>query len=113
MFFDKIEGVNKVKFNISKNEKETIMHFKKSKYPAIYKIDLTDNILFIELIDFDVCSLLLKGKSISHIQYEKIIEAYEKYLSQVNIECFDEYALVHYKDVIKIMDMFKKYYGDL
>lgn len=102
-----------MKFQITDNEKKLIEHFKKIKYPAIYKLDATDNILFVELIDFDICSWLLKGKSINRTQYKQILKEYSKYLEQVKVDLFDKYALEHYNIVIQIMELFKKYYNYL
>ena len=99
-------------FCVNDCEKKVIKYFKELKYPNIYKQDLTDNILFIELVDFDVCSLLLKGKLIKRDQYNEIMEAYRKYLSHINIAFFDEYALMHYKELVRIMEIFKKYYAE-
>ena len=101
-----------MKFCITNTEKKTIEHFKKLKYPAIYKLDATDNILFVELVDFDVCLFLLKGKRISYIQYKTILKEYKKYLAQVDLNSFDEYALMHYNIVVQIMEIFNKYYSD-
>ena len=50
-----------MRFHVTNAERETIEHFKKLKYPAIYKLDDTDNILFIELVDFYVCSFTMKA----------------------------------------------------
>ena len=99
-----------MQFKLSKEEKELINWFQKAKYPAVYKADQTDNILFIETVDFDVCSLLLAGKAITATRYKEIIEEYKKYLSQLDVKSFDEYALTHYCHTVKIMEMFKKYY---
>lgn len=102
-----------MEFSIIESEKEIIERFQKLKYPAIYKLDTTDNILFVEIVDFDVCSWLLKGKLISNTLYKEVLKEYKKYLSQVNLECFDEYALMHYNIVIQIMEIFEKYYSYL
>ena len=99
-----------MKFVLSKYEREVIQKFKLSKYPSIYKTDMTDNILFLELVDFDVCSYLLKGKTIDKEQYEHIMNEYQMYLTHLNTNSFDEYALNHYKSIVQIMDIFKKYY---
>lgn len=40
----------------------------------------------------------------------EIMNSYQKFLSQVKIYAFDEYALEHYNTAIKIMNIFKKYY---
>lgn len=102
-----------MKFQITDTEKATIAYFKKLKYPAIYKIDDTDNILFVELVDFDVCSWLLKGQSIDKTQYQQILQKYKNFLEQVKLDSFDEYALMHYNLVIQIMEIFKIYYNYL
>ena len=57
--------------------------------------------------------MLLKGKTLSQVQYKEIIKEYEKYLSQVSVKSFDEDTLEHYYDVVDVMEMFKKYYGHL
>lgn len=98
-----------MKFHLSHKEKELINHFRKLKYPAIYKTDRTDNILFIELVDFNVCSLLLNGEAINPIQYNEILSEYEKYLKQTDITSLDSYAIKHYDMVNQIMKMFVKY----
>ena len=102
-----------MRFHITNAEEETIEHFRKLKYPTIYKLDDTDNILFVELVDFDVCSALLNGKSINNTQYKEILKEYKKYLDQVKLDSFDDYALMHYNIVIQIMEIFLKYYSYL
>ena len=42
--------------------------------------------------------------------YDDIIKSYERFLKQVKVDAFDEYTLSHYNDILKIMDIFKKYY---
>lgn len=98
-----------MRFKISDNERELIRRFKNEKYPSIYKTDKTDNILFVELVDFDVCSALLKGRSIDDKQYKYVMEEYQRFLEQIDIDAFDESALAHYKDILQIMEIFKKY----
>ena len=46
------------------NEKELIKRFRETRIPLIFKIDKTDNILYIEHVDFDLCNMLLKGKKV-------------------------------------------------
>lgn len=40
----------------------------------------------------------------------EIMNSYQKFLSQVKVDAFDEYALEHYNSVVEIMNIFKKYY---
>ena len=99
----------KVKFKITDYEKEILLKFKNQSYPSIYKTDATDNILFIETVDFDVCSYLLKEKQMEEQKINEIMNSYQKFLSQVKVDAFDEYALEHYNSVVEIMNIFKKY----
>lgn len=102
-----------MKFNITDNEKKLIKRFKEMNYPSIYKDDSTDNLLFIETVDFVICPIILEKKIINKSQYNDIINDFNYYLSQVNLEIFDEYALEHYNYVLQIMDIFQKYYKDI
>lgn len=95
-------------YKISKNEKIVIERVEKAKIPTIYKMDLTDNILFVELVSFDVCQLLLKGKPVKKYQYDNIMNEYQKFLAQVNTDMFDDNATFHYKDIVKVMEIFEK-----
>ena len=99
-----------MKIKISDYEKEILKRFKNLSYPSIYKNDNTENILFVESVDFDVCTHLLKGKPMNKEMYDDIIKSYERFLKQVKVDAFDEYTLSHYNDILKIMDIFKKYY---
>lgn len=102
----------KMKFKLSESEKEILHKFNKLSYPSIYKTDDTDNILFVETVDFDVCPILLKGKDISKESFNEIMMSYDKFLNKVNLENFDDYALEHYHLILEIMEIFKKYYGN-
>lgn len=62
-----------MKFNITDNEKKLIKRFKVMNYPSIYKDDSTDNLLFIETVDFVICPIILEKKIINKSQYNDII----------------------------------------
>ena len=96
---------------LTNEERELVIEFKNMKYPSIYKIDKTDRILFVELIDFDVCSYLLGKSSINCEKYSYICKEYERYLIQTDVSLFDEYTKVHYNFILKLMNLFKKYYS--
>lgn len=100
-----------MKIKITDYEKEILQKFKNSSYPSIYKTDNTDNILFVESVDFDVCTYLLTGRHMNKEMYNDILKSYEKFLQQVNVDTFDEYALSHYNNILEIMEIFKKYYN--
>ena len=101
-----------MKIKISESEKMILSHFRKMKYPNIYKTDNTDNILFVEMVDFDVCDILLAGKNINLDVYNHIMNNYHNYLKQIDLKNFDEYAQVHYNKIVQIMEIFTKYYGN-
>ena len=61
-------------------------------------------------MEFDVCSYLLEQRQIDSEQYSYILDEYEKYLSQTDISIFDEYAKEHFKILVKLIDLFKKYF---
>lgn len=101
----------KSRIDITDEEREIVDKFLKTKYPPIYKTDNTDRILFLELVEFDVCAYLSGKKSISNEHYAYILSEYEKYLTQTDEAGFDDYAEEHFKLVRKLMEIFKKYYG--
>lgn len=97
--------------NLTYEEEKIVTGFIRMKYPSIYKTDKTDRILFIELMEFDVCPYLLGQKQITSEQYSYILDEYERYLSQTDISILDEYAKEHFRIILKLMDLFKKHYN--
>lgn len=110
MFYYVGRPVMKNKNKLTDEERELVTTFIKMKYPTIYKTDKTNRILFVELIDFDVCPYLLGRLKIDEKQYGYILDEYKRYLSQTDIALFDEYAKEHFKIMVKLIDLFKKYY---
>ncbi len=51
--------------------------------------DKTDYILFVELVEFDVCPYLLGQRKIESEQYSYILDEYERYLNQNDISLFE------------------------
>ena len=100
----------KNKNKLTDEERELVTTFIKMKCPPIYKTDKTDRILFVELVEFDVCPYLLGQRQIDSEQYSYILNEYERYLSQTDISIFDEYAKEHFKIMVKLIDLFRKYY---
>lgn len=84
--------------------------FIRMKYPPIYKTDKTDRILFVELVEFDVCQYFLGRKQIKSEQYSYILNEYKRYLAQTDISMFDAYAKKHYRIIVELIDLFVKYY---
>lgn len=78
---------------LTNNEKLILNKFKNLKIPLIYKLDNTDNILYIEHVDFDLCTLLLKDENVSRNYVQKEIKEFAMFLSQLEV--------LHYNDVDK------------
>lgn len=97
--------------SLTYEDREFVTGFMRMKYPTIYKTDKTDRILFVELVEFDVCSYLLGKREIDSEQYSYILEEYEKYLNQTDTSIFDEYAKKHFTIIVKLIDLFNKYYN--
>lgn len=102
--------VMKNRNSLTDDEKEVVNRFMGMKYPSIYKTDNTDRILFVELVEFDVCPFLLGKSKIDDKQYNYIMNEYERYLTQTDNSLFDEYAKEHFELITKLIDLFKKYY---
>lgn len=93
-------------------ERACVNNFIRMKYPCIYKTDKTDRILFVELVEFDVCQYLLGQKKLDSEQYHYILDEYDRYLRQTDISIFDEYAKEHFNIIIKLINLFKKCYNE-
>ena len=78
--------------SLTYEDREFVTKFISMKYPPIYKTDKTDRILFVELVEFDVCPYLLGQIQIDSEQYSYILDEYERYLSQTDISIFDNFA---------------------
>jgi|GEM_PF-3113676 hypothetical protein len=100
----------KNQIKLTDDEKEIVSNFIKMKYPPIYKTDSTDRILFVELVEFDVCPYLLGKIKLNNKSYRYILNEYTKYLMQTDASFFDEYAKEHFKLIVRLIDIFKKYY---
>lgn len=94
---------------ITDAEKQMIKKFKKLSIPVIYKLDDTDNILYVEHVDFDLCKTLLRGKKVSKEVVQNEIENYSTFLAQSSILEFDAYTKEYFKLLIEIVNMFINY----
>lgn len=101
----------KNRIRVTDEEKAIVNRFLDMKDPPIYKTDRTDRILFVELVDFDVCPYLLGKIRMDNEHYHYILNEYERYLMQTDNSLFDEYANEHFKLIVKLMGLFKKYYN--
>ena len=90
------------------NEKELIKRFRETRIPLILKIDNTDNILYAEHVDFDLCKMLLKGKKVNVDCLQNEIELFTNFLAQISILEFNEEEKKYFKLLIEIVSMFIK-----
>ena len=100
----------KNQISLTDKEREIVIKFINMKYPPVYKTDNTDRILFVELVEFDVCPYLLGKIRLNNEQYDHILTEYERYLAQTDDTLFDEYAREHFELIVKLIELFKKYY---
>ena len=90
-------------------EKTIIKRFQQTRIPARYKLDDTDNILYIEHVDFDLCYILLQGKKVNKEYVQNEIKKYSIFLSQISILNYSEDEKTHLKLLIEVVDIFIKY----
>ncbi len=94
---------------LTENEKTIIKTFRQKRIPSIYKLDLTDNILYVEHVDFDLCNIVLKEKKVSKEYSQNEIKEYSRFLSQINIDTFNLEGLEYLYLINTIISLFIKY----
>lgn len=98
-------------------EIEKVKGYQHARIPEIYKFDHTANILFVEDVDFDLCTALLQKMKVKTDLFRtkkkvdrefvlNVIKEYSLYLSEVNIDEFDSYAMEHFKVLNEIVALF-------
>lgn len=75
---------------LSNDEKIVINEFLQTRIPLTYKCDDTDNILYIEHVDFDLCDMLLKNRKASNEYVQDELKNFAKFLTQLNIKSYDD-----------------------
>lgn len=93
---------------LTNNEKIVIKEFQQTRIPLVYKFDDTDNILYIEHVDFDLCDILLKNKKISNEYVQNELKEFAKFLTQLNIENFNKDDKNHLKLLLEVIYIFIK-----
>ena len=69
---------------LTNNEKIIIKEFRQTRIPSAHKYDDTDNILYIEHVDFDLCDILLKNKKVSNEYVQNELKEFANFLTQLN-----------------------------
>ena len=91
---------------LTKIEKETLVEFKHTKIPPVFKLDNTDIILYLEHVDFDLCNMLLKNKKATNDYLQEEIKEFSRFLAQLNISNYDDETKKILSLAIKIVLMF-------
>ncbi len=84
------------------------------RIPSMYKDDLTASILYVEHVDFDLCTMLLKGKKAKKEDVKKEIREFTIFLSDfagydvLNFD-FNEYDREYLNTLIEVVNIYIKY----
>ena len=90
---------------LTDNEKTIIKQFKNTRIPSVYKLDDTDNILYIEHVDF-LCDMLLKNKKMSIECLQNEFKEYSTFLEQLDISIYDDDAKNHLILLTEVINIF-------
>ena len=93
---------------LTEDEKLLIKKFKHTRIPSVYKYDLTGNILYVEHVDFDLCTMLLKGKKAKREDVQNEIKEFSIFLSQLDVLNFDEFAKDYLNLLIEVVNIYIK-----
>ena len=93
---------------LTNNEKTVIKEFRQTRIPSAYKFDDTDNILYIEHVDFDLCDMLLKNKKVSNEYVQNELKEFAKFLTQLNIKNYDNDDKKHLNLLLEVVNIFIK-----
>ena len=91
---------------LTNNEKIIIKEFKDSRIPSIYKFDDTDNILYIEHVDFDLCNMLLINEKVSNLYVQNELKEFARFLKQLDIKNYDSDAKKYLKLLLEVVIIF-------
>ena len=87
-------------------EENVICKFEKMSIPYIFKSGIYCTYMqYFEIIIFDVCSSLKRGKFIDFQTYETICNQ-----PPIDFDILDEYSLSFVKCYLEVMDITKKYH---
>ena len=93
---------------LTENEKLLLSKFQKTRIPSTYKFDDTDNILYIEHVDFDLCCMLLKNEKVNNEYVQNEIKAFSIFLSQLDVLTFDRFDRDYLNLLIEVVNIFIK-----
>ncbi|MBQ7915075.1 MAG: hypothetical protein IJZ28_03965 [Clostridia bacterium] len=91
---------------ITSAEKVVVERFQQLRIPSFYKVDDTDNLLYVEHVNYDLCEMLLRSKKVSKEYVQNEIEEYSAFLSQSSILNFDDDEKEYFKLLIEVVNIF-------
>ncbi len=99
------------KYTLLPDEKKKVKDFDSSSIPWIFKSGkYIGYFLWIETIQIEVCSILLKGEVISKQLYKFITFEDSDYEPQIDINDFQGYYKDFYDNFLEVIEIAKKYY---
>lgn len=93
---------------LTKSERAAISHFRDLRIPEIYKIDKTDNILYVEHVIMDICPSLLRRR-IRSFDIEQEKKMYAAFLASISLSEFDNYAHQHLEALKSVLNILFSY----
>ena len=93
---------------LTNNERIVIKDFRQTRIPSSYKVDDTDNILYIEHVDFDLCDILLKNKKVNNDYVQNELKELAKFLTQLNIKNYDKDDKKYLNLLLEVVSIFIK-----
>ena len=93
---------------LTDNEKKILKKFQQAKIPSVYKLDDTDNILYVEHVDFVLCCMLLKNEKVDNEYVQNEIKAFSIFLSQLDVLTFDRFDRDYLNLLIEVVNIFIK-----
>ncbi len=93
---------------LTNDEKIILKEFQQTRIPLVYKYDDTDNILYIEHVDFDLCDMLLKNKKVSKEYVQNEIKEFARFLTQLDVSNHDNNQKKYLYLLIEVVNIFIK-----
>lgn len=93
---------------LTNNEKTIIKEFQQTKIPLVYKVDDTDNISYVEHVDFDLCDMLLKNKKVSNEYVQNELNEFARFLAQLDVSNYYYHEKKHLNLLIEVVNIFIK-----
>lgn len=98
-----------MKYNLSSEEKIILKNFKSMRIPSIFKEEYIEHMLFIELVDFDICTYLLEEKKLPDSLYKTAMSDFDFFKNAVDVKKLEKEEYLYYKQCCEVMEIFKQH----